>query len=49
MLINDLAIEDIKLLKPFVATYLVKTFLEFWKDYKNNMNTKGNKCPQKMS
>ena len=45
LLINELAIEDIKLLEPFVATYLVKTFLEFWKDYKNKMNTKRNKCP----
>ena len=34
LLINDLAIEDIKLPKPFVDGYLVETFLESWKDYK---------------
>ena len=40
LLINDLAIEDIKLPEPFVAGYLVETFLESWKDYKNNMKHK---------
>ena len=40
LLINDLAIEDIKLLKPFVAGYLVKTLPESCKDYKNNMKHK---------
>ena len=40
MLINDLAIEDIKLPQPFVAGYLVETLLESWKDYKNNMKHK---------
>ena len=34
LLINDLAIEDIKLLEHSVAGYLVETFLESWKDYK---------------
>ena len=34
LLINDLAIEDIKLPKPFVDGYLVENFLESWKDYK---------------
>ena len=37
LLINDLAIEDIKLLESFVASYLVETLSESWKDYKNNM------------
>ena len=32
LLINDLAIKDIKLSEPFVAGYLVETFLESWKD-----------------
>ena len=45
LLINELAIEDIKLLEPFVVGYLVKTLPKSEKDYKNNMNTKGNKCP----
>ena len=40
MLINDLVIEDIKLLEPFVAGYLIKTFPDSWKDYKNNMKQK---------
>ena len=40
LLINDLAIEDIKLLEPFVVGYLVETFPESWKDYKNNMKHK---------
>ena len=40
LLISDLAIEDIKLPKPFVVGYLVKTFREAWKDYKNNMKHK---------
>ena len=39
-LINDLAIEDIKLPKPFVVGYLVKTLPKFWKYYKNNMKHK---------
>ena len=43
LLINDLAIEDIKLLEPFVAGNLVKTFLESCKDYKNNMKHKRKK------
>ena len=40
LLINDLAIEDIKLPEPFVAGCLVETLLESWKDYKNNMKHK---------
>ncbi|KAJ9684091.1 hypothetical protein PVL29_016537 [Vitis rotundifolia] len=40
LLINDLAIEDIKLPEPFVAGYLVETLPESWKDYKNNMKHK---------
>ena len=40
LLISDLTIEDIKLLEHFVAGYLVETFLESWKDYKNNMKHK---------
>ena len=40
MLINDLVIEDIKSLEPFVVGYLVETFPESWKDYKNNMKHK---------
>ena len=40
LLINDLAIEDIKLPEPFVAGYLVETLLKSWKDYKNNMKHK---------
>ena len=40
LLINDLAIQDIKLREPFVVGYLVETFLESWKDYKNNMKHK---------
>ena len=39
-MINDLAIEDIKLPKPFVASYLVETLPESWKDNKNNMKHK---------
>ena len=39
-MINDLAIEDIKLPKPFVAGYLVEILLKSWKDYKNNMKHK---------
>ena len=39
-MINDLAIEDIKLPKPFVVGYLVETLPESWKDYKNNMKHK---------
>ena len=39
MLINDLVIEDIKLLEPFVASYLIET-LPYWKDYKNSMKYK---------
>ena len=37
LLINDLAIEGIKLLESFVASYLVETLPESWKDYKNNI------------
>ena len=40
LLINDLAIEDIKLPEPFVVSYLVETFLESWKDCKNNIEHK---------
>ena len=40
LLINDLAIEDIKLPEPFVASYLVETLPESWRDYKNNMKHK---------
>ena len=40
LLINDLAIEDIKLPEPFVTGYLVETIPESWKDYKNNMKHK---------
>ena len=40
LLINDLAIEDIKLPEHFVAGYLVETLPESWKDYKNNMKHK---------
>ena len=40
MLINDLVIEDINLLEPFVADYLIKTFPDSWKDYKNSMKHK---------
>ena len=40
LLINDLVIEDIKLPKPFVVSYLVETLLESWKDYKNNIKHK---------
>ena len=40
LLINDLAIEDIKLPEPFVAGYLVEALPESWKDYKNNMKHK---------
>ena len=37
LLINDLAIEDIKLLEYFVVGYLVEALPQSWKDYKNNM------------
>ena len=37
LLINDLAIEGIKLPEPFVAGYLVETLPESWKDYKNSI------------
>ena len=47
LLINDLAIEDIKLPEPFVAGYLVETLLESWKDYKNNMKYKRKQMPLK--
>ena len=40
MLINDLVTEDIKLPKPFIDTYLRKTFPYPWKDYKNSMKHK---------
>ena len=40
LLINDLVIEDIKLPKPFVTSYLVETLPKSWKDYKNNMKYK---------
>ena len=40
MLINDLVIEDIKLSEPFVACYLIETFPDSWKDYKNSMKHK---------
>ena len=40
LLINDLAIEDIKLLKLFMVGYLVETLPRSWKDYKNNMKHK---------
>ena len=34
LLINDLALKDIKLPKPFVVGYLVETLPKSWKDYK---------------
>ena len=37
LLINDLAIKDIRLLEPFMVGYLVETFQKSWKDYKNDM------------
>ena len=40
MLINDLVIEDIKLLEPFVSYYLIEILLDSWKDYKNSMKHK---------
>ena len=40
LLINDLAIEDIKLPEPFVANYLAETLTKSWKDYQNNMKHK---------
>ena len=43
LLINDLAIEDIKLLEPFVVGYLVETLPESEKDYKNNTKQKKEK------
>ena len=46
LLINDLAIEDIKLPEPFVVSYLVETLLESWKDYKNNMKYKRKQMSQ---
>ena len=45
LLINDLAIEDIKLPEPFVTSYLVETLPESWKDYKNNMKHKKKQMP----
>lgn len=46
LLINDLAIKDIKLLETFVAGYLVETLLESWKKYKNNMKYKRKQMSQ---
>ena len=40
MLISDLANEDIKLPKPFVACYSIEALLKSWKDNKNNMKQK---------
>ena len=40
ILINDLVIEDIKILEPFVVGYLIETLLDSWKDCKNNMKHK---------
>ena len=40
LLINDLAIEDIRLPEPFMVGYLVETFPKSWKDYKNDMKHK---------
>ena len=40
MLINDLVIEDIKLLEHFVAGYLIETLPNYWIDYKNSMKHK---------
>ena len=40
MLVNGLVTEDIKLPEPFVASYLLETLLDFWKDYKNTMKHK---------
>ena len=45
LLINDLAIEDIKLHESFMAGYLVETLPESWKDYKNNMKHKRKQMP----
>ena len=45
LLINDLAIEDIKLPEAFVVDYLVETFPKSWKDYKNNMKHKRKQMP----
>ena len=42
MLISDLANEDIKLPKPFVACYSIEALLKSWKDNKNNMKQKKN-------
>ena len=39
-LINDLVIEDINLVEPFVAGYIIETLQDFWKDYKNSMKHK---------
>ena len=35
-----LVTKDIKLLKPFVAGYLIETLPDSWKDYKNSMKHK---------
>ena len=40
MLINDLVIENIKLPEPFMAGYLIETFPDSWKYYKNSMKHK---------
>ena len=40
MLVNDLVTKDIKLPEPFVASYLIETLPDFWKDYKNSMKHK---------
>ena len=40
MLINDLTNEDIKLFESFVVGYLIVTFSNSWKDYKNNTRHK---------
>ena len=40
MLINDLDIEDIKLLETFMVGYLIKTLPNSWKDYKSSMKHK---------
>ena len=45
LLINDLAIEDIRLPKPFMVGYLVETFKSLGKTTKMIWNIKGNKCP----
>ena len=40
MLVNGLVTENIKSPEPFVASYLLETLLDFWKDYKNTMKHK---------